>query len=211
MFTGIIEEMGTVTEIERSPVSTRLTIEASVVMEETDPGASIAINGACVTALDLKPNAFSCDISPETARLTNIGTLGVGDPVNLERPMRLSDRLSGHMVSGHIEGMGRISDKSRDENALIVSIEIPPRVLKYCVAKGSITLDGVSMTINRLDEKGISISVIPHTAMLTTLGGKGVGDILNLESDLIGRYVERLMCGGETASPYIKLEADQKP
>ena len=203
MFTGIIEEMGLVTGLVRSQTSARMTIQARVVMEEIAVGASIAINGTCVTALDLKPLTFSCDISPETARLTNLGNLNVGDRVNLERPMRLSDRLSGHMVSGHIEGMGRIYEKNTEENALIVSIEIPSHLLKYCIAKGSIALDGVSMTINRLDHKGISISVIPHTAMLTTLGHKGVGGILNLESDLIGRYVERLMESGEVSSPYI--------
>jgi len=203
MFTGIIEEMGLVTGLVRSQTSARMTIEAKVVMEDIAVGASIAINGVCVTALDLGPNHFSCDISPETARLTNIGLLNAGDRVNLERPMRLSDRLSGHMVSGHIEGMGRIYEKKTEENALIVSIEIPPPLLKYCISKGSITLDGVSMTINAVDALGVTICVIPHTAMLTTLGHKGVGGILNLESDLIGRYVERLMESGEVSSPYL--------
>lgn len=203
MFTGIIEEMGLVTEIVRSQTAARMTVQAKLVMEDIAVGASIAINGTCVTALNLSPSTFSFDISPETARLTNIGHLNAGDRVNLERPMRLSDRLSGHMVSGHIEGMGRICEKKAEENALIISIEIPAHLLKYCIPKGSIALDGVSMTINGLDERGITISVIPHTAMLTTLGHKGVGDILNLESDLIGRYVERLLESGEVSSPYI--------
>ncbi len=203
MFTGIIEEMGLVSGVIRSQTAARMTVQAKAVMEEIAVGASIAINGTCVTALDLSPTTFSFDISPETARLTNIGHLNVGDRVNLERPMRLSDRLSGHMVSGHIEGMGRIYKKKTEENALIISIEIPSHLLKYCIAKGSIALDGVSMTINGLDKKGITISVIPHTAMMTTLGYKGVGGILNLESDLIGRYVERLMESGEVSSPYI--------
>jgi len=202
MFTGIVEEMGLVTGVVRSQTAARMTVQAKTVMEEITLGASIAINGTCVTALNLRPTTFSFDISPETAHLTNIGHLNAGDRVNLERPMRLSDRLSGHMVSGHIEGMGRIYGKKSEENALIISIEIPSHLLKYCIAKGSIALDGVSMTINGLDERGITISVIPHTAMMTTLGHKGVGGVLNVESDLIGRYVERLLESGEVSSPY---------
>lgn len=204
MFTGIIEEMGSVVSLDQHETAARLTIQAKAVMEDFSTGESVAINGACMTAVDLSSTGFSCDLSPETLSLTNLGILKTGDRVNLERAMRMSDRLSGHMVSGHVEGVGTIFDKKRIDNALILSIDVPAPVLKYCVSKGSITLDGVSMTINQLKEKGLTISVIPHTAEMTTLGFKGVGDVLNLESDLIGRYVERLLEGAEISSPYLQ-------
>ncbi len=204
MFTGIIEEMGQVVSFECLEASSRLTIQAKTVMEDLTTGASVNVNGACMTALVLNTSRFSCDLSPETLSLTNLGILKTGDQVNLERAMRMGDRLSGHMVSGHIEGVGMIVDKKSLDNALIISIEASASVLKYCVSKGSITLDGVSMTINQLQEKRLTISVIPHTAEMTTLGFKDVGDVLNLESDLIGRYVERLLEGAEISSPYFQ-------
>jgi len=197
MFTGIIEEMGTVEALVKSQKAFRLTIAAKIVLEDLEIGASVAINGACMTALDLRGKSFSCDVSPETARLTNLGALQPGDRVNLERAMRLSDRLSGHLVTGHIEGMGKIYEKRAEENAVILSITIPSSLLRCCIPKGSIGLDGVSMTINHLDEQGLKVSVIPHTVAETTLGIKEVGAVLNLESDLIGRYVERLLPYGE--------------
>ena len=183
MFTGIIEEMRRVVSLDQNETASRLTIQAKAVMEDLNTGDSVALNGACMTAVALNSSGFSCDLSPETLSRTNLGSLKTGDCVNLERAMRMNDRLSGHMVSGHVEGVGTISDKKQRDNALIVSIEIPESVLKYCVTKGSITLDGVSMTINQLKEKGLTISVIAHTAEMTTLGFKGVGDVLNLESD----------------------------
>lgn len=202
MFTGISEELGIVTAADKSLNSFRLTISAKVVMDDLEAGASVAINGACMTVLDLTSSSFSCDVSPETASLTNLGQLNPGDKVNLERAMRLTDRLSGHLVSGHIEGMGQIYEKRAEENAVILSVTVPPPLLKYCIPKGSIGLDGVSMTINQLEKAGMTVLVIPHTAAVTTLGIKGVGAVLNLESDLIGRYVEHLLPGGEVASPY---------
>ncbi|MBN4054539.1 riboflavin synthase [Nitrospira defluvii] len=202
MFTGIVEEMGSVKEIIKNDLSLRLKIGASQIMDDLSVGDSVSVNGACLTVLDPTSSGFSCDVSPETASLTNLGELEVGDQINLERAMRLTDRLSGHLVSGHIEGVGKIAIKQQEENAVILGIEIPPLILKYCIPKGSITLDGVSMTINQLDEKGIEISVIPHTAAVTTLGQKDIGDVVNLESDLIGKYVERLMLGGNVSSPF---------
>lgn len=208
MFTGIVEEIGTVKGMIKDALSFCLKIEASQIMDDLSVGDSVAVNGACLTVLDPTSSGFSCDISPETARLTNLGKLKNGDPVNLERAMRLTDRLSGHLVSGHIEGRGRITNQRQEENAFILSIEIPSQVLKYCILKGSIALDGVSMTINRLDEKEITISVIPHTAALTTLGQKKVGDVVNLESDLIGKYVERLIQGEAVSSPYASQDPE---
>jgi len=202
VFTGIVEELGQVRALTKGRGAFRLTIAAKTILEDLVPGASVAINGACMTALDLRSDAFSCDVSPETARLTNLGALQPGDGVNLERAIRLSERLNGHLVSGHIEGMGRIRGKKQAGNALVLSISLPPKLLGYCVSKGSIALDGVSMTINQVDGDGIRVSVIPHTAGETTLGVKEVGAVLNLESDLIGRYVERLLQGGGVTSPY---------
>lgn len=193
MFTGMIEEMGRVVSFIENGESVRLRVQAKTVMGDLQTGASVAINGVCMTVLDLSATEFSCDASPETLGLTNFHGLKIGDRVNLERAMRLNDRLSGHMVSGHVEGVGQIVEKKPRDNAVVVSIEVPPQVLKYCVFKGSVALDGVSMTINRLSEKGLSVSVIPHTVEMTTLGFKNTGDLLNLESDLIGRYVERLL------------------
>ncbi|MFQ5543660.1 MAG: riboflavin synthase [Nitrospiria bacterium] len=193
MFTGIIEEIGVVEATIRNQTKQRLIIRAKTIMEELASGDSVAINGACMTAVDITSTQFSCDISSETASLTNLGNLKPRDQVNLERAMRLSDRLSGHLVSGHIEGKGILCKKHLEGNTLILSFDIPLDILKYCILKGSITLDGVSMTINSLNKQGITVSVIPHTAEATTLGLKEVGSVLNIESDLIGKYVERLL------------------
>ncbi len=201
MFTGIIEEMGRVEAVVSQGENSGLRIAAKIVMAGLQTGESVSINGACMTVSDLEEKHFSCDLSPETRRLTNLGDLQAGDPVNLERAMRLNDRLGGHMVSGHVEALGKIITKTPQGNAVIMTIEVPAALLKYCVPKGSIALDGVSMTINELRETRLSICVIPHTAEMTTLGLKGVGAVLNLESDLIGRYVARLLEGG-LATPY---------
>lgn len=203
MFTGIIEEMGCVEAFAARDKMYRLTIAAKVVTEGLKTGESVTINGACMTVLDVSDRGFSCDVSPETRDLTNLGNLRAGDRVNLERAMRLNDRLGGHMVSGHVEGLGKIIAKDPLDNAVIMMIAVPPQILKYCVAKGSIALDGVSMTINQISEETVEICVIPHTVEMTTLGFKVVGEMLNLESDLIGRYVVRLLEGGLVSSPYV--------
>ena len=202
MFTGIIEEMGRVKAFLEREEMHRLTIEAKVVTEGLKTGESVTINGACMTVLNLMENCFSCDVSPETRRLTNLGNLKPGNRVNLERAMCLNDRLGGHMVSGHVEGLGQIVSKTPLQNAIIMTIEIPAQVLKHCVAKGSIALDGVSMTINQISEKTLEVCMIPHTAEMTTLGVKSVGEWLNLESDLIARYVARPLEGGLVGTPY---------
>ncbi|MFQ5580051.1 MAG: riboflavin synthase [Nitrospiria bacterium] len=195
MFSGIVEEMGSIHRITRSGQSIFMTLRAEKVMEGISKGESIAVNGACLTALDLQSEFFSVDISPETARVTNLGTLKLGEAVNLERAMRLSDRLNGHLVSGHIDAVGIICEKRKEENALILSVEAPPEILKYTIQKGSITIDGVSMTVNALSERTLTVSIIPHTARVTTLGEKALGAVVNLESDLIGKYVEKLLRG----------------
>lgn len=196
MFTGIIEEMGVVKEIDRNLQSLRLTLLAKTVLEELEIGDSVTINGVCATATALVESGFAVDLSPETARVTTLGGLRVGDPVNLERAMRMMDRIGGHLVSGHVEGVGVIRERKQEENAILLTIEVPAEILKYCVKKGSLAVDGVSLTINALTDRGVSVSIIPHTAKVTTLGLKEVGSPVNLESDLIGKYVERLLGSG---------------
>lgn len=198
MFTGMIEEMGVVKAIDRNIQSIRLTLLAKTVLEELEIGDSVTINGVCTTATALGEGSFTVDLSPETARVTTLGGLKAGDPVNLERAMRIMDRIGGHLVSGHVEGVGVIRERKQEENAIVLAIEAPSEVLKYCIKKGSIAVDGVSLTINSLTDRGISVSIIPHTAKVTTLGLKETGAPVNLESDLIGKYVERLLGpGGE--------------
>lgn len=193
MFTGIIEEMGVVKTIDRNLQSIRLTLLAKTVLDDLEIGDSVTVNGVCTTATALIESGFTVDLSPETARVTTLGGLKAGDPVNLERAMRIMDRIGGHLVSGHVEGVGVIRDRKQEENAIILTIEAPADILKYCIKKGSIAVDGVSLTINSLTDRSVTLSIIPHTAKVTTLGLKEIGAPVNLESDLIGKYVERLI------------------
>lgn len=193
MFTGIIEEMGVVKEIDRNLHAIRLTLLAKTVLDELEIGDSVTINGVCTTVTASTEESFTVDLSPETARVTSLGGLKIGDPVNLERAMRIMDRIGGHLVSGHVEGVGVIRDRKQEENAIVLTIEVPADILKYCIKKGSIAVDGVSLTINSLSDRALTISIIPHTAKVTTLGLKEIGAPVNLESDLIGKYVERLL------------------
>jgi riboflavin synthase len=193
MFTGIIEEMGVIQAVDRSLQAVRMTLLAKTVLEEMESGDSITVNGVCLTAVTVGASDFTVDVSPETVRVTNLGGLKAGEPVNLERAMRIMDRIGGHLVSGHVEGIGQIRERRQEGNAIILTFEAPPEILKYCIRKGSIAVDGVSLTINDLTQRSLSVSIIPHTAEITTLGLKGVGAVVNLESDLIGKYVERLL------------------
>ena len=193
MFSGIVEEMGAVTTLSKGMAGTRLNIMASTVLGDLTIGASISVNGACLTVVARTDKDFSVDVSPETLTVTTLGSLSSGTPVNLERAMKLSERIGGHLVSGHVDGVGAIRSRHPDGNALILDLEAPKEILRYCVAKGSITVDGISLTINDVTERSFTVSIIPHTAKVTTLGLKQAGDPVNLESDLIGKYVERLM------------------
>lgn len=193
MFSGIIEEMGAVSILNKSLAGTRLTIMASAIMGDLAIGASVSVNGTCLTVTARTDQDFSVDVSPETLQVTTLGSLASGSPVNLERAMKLNDRIGGHMVSGHVDGIGALRSRHQDGNAVVLEIEAPKDILRLCVAKGSITVDGISLTINDATEKSFLVSIIPHTAKVTTLGLKQVGDQVNLESDLIGKYVERLL------------------
>ena len=193
MFTGIVEEMGAVTAMTKGLAGTRVTIMASTVMNDLTLGASISVNGACLTVVAHGEADFSVDVSTETLSITTAGTLTAGSPVNLERAMKLNERIGGHLVSGHVDGIGMIRGRHQDGNAILLECEAPKEVLRYCIPKGSITVDGISLTINKVTDRSFFVSIIPHTARITTLGLKQVGDRVNLEADLIGKYVERLL------------------
>lgn len=193
MFAGIVEEMGAVKSLEKTLAGTRLTILAKVVMDDLPIGASINVNGACLTVVKRDDKEFTVDVSPETIAVTNIGKLSTGSPVNLERAMKLNERIGGHLVVGHVDGTGTVRERHQEGNGTVLMVETPPEVLRFCIPKGSITVDGVSLTINEVAGRSFSVMIIPHTAKVTTLGIKQVGDTVNLESDLIGKYVERLL------------------
>jgi riboflavin synthase len=193
MFTGIVEEMGAVTSMEKTLAGTRLTILASAVMEDLKIGDSVSVNGTCLTVVTKGERDFVVEISPETLSVTTLGHLTAGAPVNLERAMKLNERIGGHLVAGHVDGVGTIRSRHQEGNAIFFTIESPQEILRYCVVKGSITVDGISLTINDVTDRGFSVAIIPHTAKVTTLGLKQVNDTVNLESDLIGKYVERLL------------------
>ena len=193
MFTGIVEEMGVIKTLDKGVSGTRLSVLASAVLDDLAVGASISINGACLTVVSVGEREFAVEVSPETLAVTTLGQLAAGTPVNLERAMRVHDRIGGHLVAGHVDGVGSIQNRTPEGNAIVLTIEAPREVLRYCVHKGSITLDGISMTINEVSDRNFSVAVIPHTAKATTLGLKKPGETVNLEADLIGKYVERLL------------------
>jgi riboflavin synthase len=193
VFAGIVEEMGAVKALEKTLAGARLAILAKVVMDDLPIGASVSVNGACLTVVKRDDKEFTVDLSPETMGVTNLGKLSAGSPVNLERAMKLDERIGGHLVTGHVDGVGMVRGRKQDGSTTVLTFQAPPDVLRYCISKGSITVDGVSLTINQVTDRGFSVAIIPHTAKVTTLGIRQVGDTVNLESDLIGKYVERLL------------------
>ncbi|HPF20754.1 MAG TPA: riboflavin synthase [Syntrophomonas sp.] len=193
MFTGIIEEKGTINRIDKGIQSSRIEIKARTVLEGTKIGDSIAINGVCLTVTSLGDHHFTADIMAETLAKTNLGQMNSGQPVNLERALRLSDRLGGHLVQGHVDGQGIIAEQKKMDIATILRIKAEQDLLAYIVKKGSIAIDGISLTVADLLADSFTVSLIPHTFANTTLGYKKPGDSVNLETDIIGRYVERLL------------------
>jgi riboflavin synthase len=193
MFGGIVEEMGAVTSMEKTLAGTRVTILASTVMSDLKIGDSVSVNGTCLTVTTKGERDFVVEVSPETLSVTTLGQWTPGTPVNLERAMKLNERIGGHLVAGHVDGVGTIRSRHQEGNAIFFTIEAPSDILRYCVTKGSITVDGISLTINEVADHSFSVAIIPHTAKVTTLGLKQVNDTVNLESDLIGKYVERLL------------------
>jgi riboflavin synthase len=202
MFTGIVEELGAVRTITPNAGGARIEIIAKVVLDDAELGASIAVNGCCLTVVELLDDGWAADAVTETLDRTSLGSLTAGDPVNLERPVRLADRLGGHIVQGHVDGVGTLRDRvALPDGSTRMTFAAPAELLRYVVEKGSITVDGISLTVAALDDQpgdtSFDVAVIPHTLSVTTLGAKAPGDPVNLEVDVLAKYVERLLKQGE--------------
>ncbi|MFV0518429.1 MAG: riboflavin synthase [Aminipila sp.] len=212
MFTGIVEEKGIIKTIKKGLNSCQIVIEGKTIFSQIAVGDSIAVNGICLTVCSFKENYFQADVMGETISRSNLGELSIGSMVNLERAMPACGRFGGHIVSGHIDGIGTIIDKRSDEIAVWIKIKANKSIMKYIVEKGSITIDGISLTVATLEEDSFQVSVIPHTAKETTLGSKGVGSTVNLENDVIGKYVEKLLGfkGGDKQECTITMDFLQK-
>ncbi|MBQ8349171.1 MAG: riboflavin synthase [Ruminococcus sp.] len=208
MFTGIIEEVGTVKSIQKGSVSSFIRINANAVLNGTHIGDSIAVNGVCLTVTDLTGNSFQADVMNETLSRSSLGLLKNGSPVNLERAMSAQGRFGGHIVSGHIDGTGIISSVEQDGIALWYTINTDSGILRYIVEKGSIAIDGISLTIAKVTDNDFSVSIIPHTAAQTVLSSKKTGDTVNLENDIIGKYVEKFLNPDEKKSEKSRITMD---
>ncbi len=201
MFTGIIESLGIIRRIETKGEGRVMVIACDLDLSATGIGDSIAVNGACLTAVSLGKNEFKVDMAPETVSRTTFTSLGPGSRVNIERALKLSDRIDGHLVSGHIDGTGVVTSIQNQSNAVIVDIEVPEVLAYEMIEKGSVAVDGISLTINRCWMNGFSVSIIPHTAKITTIGFKKVGDRVNIETDMLGKYVRKFLAGqGKSAN-----------
>lgn len=193
LFTGIVEEIGIVQGVRRGEKSSRILIRANKVLEKTNVGDSISTNGVCLTVTKLNGNTFEFDVMAETLRRSNLGELTVGSKVNLERALSMDSRLGGHIVSGHIDGVGQVTSFIKEDTAIWVTIKANANILKYVIEKGSIAIDGISLTVAYVDEECFKISIIPHTSQETTLISKSIGNTVNLECDVIGKYIEKLL------------------
>jgi riboflavin synthase len=193
MFTGIIEEVGRIMSVRRGAKSAVLMIEAKKVLEDVNLGDSIAVNGVCLTVNGFSPSSFHADVMHETMKRSTLGSLHSGSPVNLERAMSAGGRFGGHIVSGHIDGTGTITAIERDDNAVWYTIRSTPEILRFIIEKGSIAIDGISLTVAWVSDTQFRVSIIPHTSEETTLSVRRVGDVVNLENDCIGKYVEKLL------------------
>lgn len=192
MFTGIIEELGEVSRLQKREKSFKISIRASLILEDMKLGDSISTNGLCLTVSEFNQKEFTADIMPESLNRSNLGTLNVGAKVNLERAMPLNGRFGGHIVSGHIDGVGQILEVKKEENAIWFEIKTSLNLMRYTVEKGSITIDGISLTVAQVKSKSFSVSIITHTLKETIMADKKVGDTVNLENDILGKYIEKL-------------------
>lgn len=194
MFTGIVEEIGTVQTVQHSGDNSFIKIRAEKILSDVHDGDSIAVNGVCLTVTDFSNNIFRADVMNETLNRSSLGSLRNGSPVNLERAMPANGRFGGHIVSGHIDGTGVISDIKKDGIAIWYTISTKPEIMRYIIEKGSIAIDGISLTVAKVTDNSFSVSIIPHTAQQTILSYKKTGDIVNLENDIVGKYIEKLIC-----------------
>ena len=210
MFTGIVEEIGTVTGWKQGPEVCQLTIDCQVVLQDARVGHSIAVNGVCLTAADIREGSFTADILVESLAKTALKKLQVGSSVNLERALQVGGRLGGHWVTGHIDGVGELMAIRRERNSLWYTLELPADLLKYMVPKGSIALDGVSLTIAKLQGNQVVVSLIPHTADQTIFGKRKPGDLVNVEGDVLGKYVYKMLGQGQSEPDGISKETLEK-
>ncbi len=208
MFTGLIEEIGTVKNIRKGNTSSQITIGAQKVMEDIKQGDSICTNGACLTVISYSIREFTVDVMAETMRRTNLNNLKSGSKVNLERALKLNDRLGGHLVSGHIDGTGIITELKKEDNSLWITIKADESVLKYIVFKGSVSIDGISLTVAEANNKQFKVSIIPHTTQETTLLSKKIGESINIECDLIGKYVEKFITNAANTKQQSNIDMD---
>lgn len=208
MFTGLIEDLGEIRALRKGTDSVRLTVATAIPMEEIHLGDSIAVNGICLTVISAAGGTFTADVSPETVQCTTLSELATGSIVNLERALRLSDRLGGHIVTGHVDAVATVAERRQDGNAIRLAFRLPPEANRYLVAKGSVAIDGISLTVNTVNDEGFSVAVIPHTLSRTTLMNKGSGDRVNIETDILGKYVERLFGGRSADSPPSPVDFD---
>jgi riboflavin synthase len=197
MFTGLIEETGTIRSVRSAGRSLHLTVGAKLILEGVRLGDSIAVNGVCLTVVRFDTDAFTADVMPETFNKTNLHSLAAGAPVNLERTMAVGDRFGGHIVQGHVDGTGTITKMVSDEIALWVTVAAPPEILHYMVPKGSITIDGISLTVVDVGSDHFRVSLIPHTVAVTAMHSRKLGNVVNLEVDILAKYVERMLAGRE--------------
>ncbi len=204
MFTGIIEGLGTVKSLTRTAGGMRMGIQPDFPMDQVKMGDSIAVSGTCLTIVDFQNNILGVDVAPETLSKTTLGQAKVGDRVNLEQALRFGDRLGGHLVSGHVDGVGVVNAKRPVANAILFTFGVPEALSRYIVRKGSIAVDGISLTVNTCNRISFEVSIIPHTAKITTMGFKKVGDPVNIETDMIGKYVERF------TRPFSEIETRAK-
>ena len=200
MFTGIIEETGKVLNLNTSTTQGEITIQCEKVLEDTKLGDSLAVNGVCLTVVEILPNKFIADVSPETLKLTNLENLQTGNMVNLERAMKADGRFGGHIVSGHIDGKGKFISCQKKGNFYELNIELTPDLAKYTIKKGSITVNGISLTIARVNDKNINLTIIPHTYENTNLKNLKNGDFVNIEVDMLAKYVEKFLSTSDNKS-----------
>jgi riboflavin synthase len=193
MFTGLIEEVGEITSVTRKGNSAQITVKARKILKDTKLGDSISTNGVCLTVTEKTSNTFTVDVMPETMNRSNLKNFKYGLKVNLERALRVGDRLDGHMVSGHVDGLGKIANYLKEDNAVWITVEADKSLLKYIIEKGSIAIDGTSLTVAYVDDRSFKVSIIPHTGEATTLLDKKIGDEVNLECDMVGKYIEKFM------------------
>ena len=208
MFTGLIEDLGSVRELRLTGEGGQLTVATAIPATELVLGESIAVNGVCLTVVAISRDGFTADISPETLGHSTLGRLSTGSPANLERALRFGDRLGGHLVSGHIDGVGEIVERRKEANAVRYAVRAGREICRYIVAKGSVAIDGISLTVNQVTEERFEVAIIPHTLAATTLRQARVGQAVNLEVDVIGKYVERLLGPRQDAGTGAGIDLD---